>query len=166
MASADPNTNRIERLALYQRLPLPADSKCIRVLTIHAPDSSQPDGGPLRGTMFIADLQGACTTPFTALSYVWGQKTSAHDPTPIFTCNDVSLPITPNCHSALTHLRRQLGEFTIWVDAICINQLEETEKFQQIPFMGEIYSRATVSYFWLGEGTDATDRAIAWLSMY
>lgn len=166
MASPDPNINLTEGLALYQQLCLPADSKCIRVLTVQGPDSSQLDGGPLRGSMSIVDLEEPSTPPFTALSYVWGRKTSAHEPTPIFICNDISLPITSNCQSALFNLRRRLGQFNIWVDALCINQCDEAEKVQQIPLMGAIYSQATVSYLWLGTGTRETDRAIAWLSTY
>jgi hypothetical protein len=166
MASPDPNINSTEGLALYQQLRLPANSKCIRVLTAQAEDPSQPHGGPLQGSMSIADLQEASTPRFTVLSYVWDKKTSGHDSTPIFICNGVSLPITSNCKSALIHLRRRLGKYIIWVDAICINQLDESEKLQQIPLKGEIYSHATISYLWLGTGTRETDRAIAWLSTY
>lgn len=73
--------------------------------------------------------------------------------------------MSKNCLSALRHLRKKLRGFTIWVDAICINQSQEnnTEKEQQIPLMGEMYSGAEVTYVWLGEGNERSDKAMAYL---
>ncbi|KAF2660329.1 heterokaryon incompatibility, partial [Lophiostoma macrostomum CBS 122681] len=95
--------------------------------------------------------------PFTALSYVWGTYSPVPD---VIVCNDVQFKVTSNLHSALQHLRRSLGKFTIWVDAICIKQENSEEKQKQIPLMSEIYSRAEYVYIWLGEGTARTDRAM------
>jgi len=50
-------------------------------------------------------------------------------------------------------VRHLYGGITIWVDAICINQGSGTSKEkddEQIPLMGEIYSRATTVHIWLG----------------
>ncbi|TGJ85572.1 hypothetical protein E0Z10_g3198 [Xylaria hypoxylon] len=72
-----------------------------------------------------------------------------------------SLCVTDNCVAALHHLRDKLGSFTIWVDAICINQSTKDEKPQQIPLMGSIYQGAEKVYIWLGEGSAATGRAMS-----
>jgi Heterokaryon incompatibility protein (HET) len=74
--------------------------------------------------------------------------------------------VRQNGLSALKHLRQKLGSFSIWIDAVCINQSPKdsaAEKKQQIPLMGEIYSGAQIIYIWLGEGTEQSDRAMAHL---
>ncbi|KAF2001907.1 heterokaryon incompatibility, partial [Amniculicola lignicola CBS 123094] len=92
---------------------------------------------------------------FTALSYVWGPPGPSH----VFLLG-IPFPVTSNCYSALWHLRKKLGAFCIWVDALCIEQANIKEKEQQIPLMGQIYSSAENVYIWLGEGNAATERAM------
>jgi hypothetical protein len=44
-----------------------------------------------------------------------------------------------------------------WIDQICINQEDETEKGHQVQFMGEIFRRAYNVFAWLGmEDDDST----------
>jgi hypothetical protein len=108
------------------------------------------------------DLGATPKPQFAALSYVWGIEQERYD----ISCNSVDLAVTKNCLAALQHLRKKLGHFSIWVDAICINQSQSNnnEKDQQIPLMGEIYSSAAVTYIWLGPGNQKSDRAMALLS--
>jgi hypothetical protein len=42
-------------------------------------------------------------------------------------------------------------ERTLWVDALCINQLDVDEKRHQISFMPDIYTKANTVIMWLGE---------------
>lgn len=140
----------------YARLP----PKYIRVLDILPVDSvSGSDTLPIITRLRVINLEN--NSKFTALSYVWG--TYAPEPNYI-TCDDIQFKVTLNCHSVLRHLRKKLGALTMWVDAVCINQDDVKEKETQIPLMGEIYTRAEVVYVWLGEGTAAKDRAMAYLS--
>jgi hypothetical protein len=61
-------------------------------------------------------------------------------------------------------LRKRINKpFAIWIDAICIDQGDEDEKMQQIPLMGDVYSKAATVYVWLGEGDAASDRAMKYL---
>jgi hypothetical protein len=135
----------------YRSLPLPSVSKCIRVLDIRtASDATAAVVADLR----VVDL--ASSPKFTALSYVW----SSPEPNRIITCNGMDVVISANGHSALRHLWTTLGAFTIWIDGICIDQANALEKEHQIPLMGDIYSRATSVYIWLGEGSKRSDRAM------
>jgi hypothetical protein len=61
-------------------------------------------------------------------------------------------------------LRKNLGAFCVWVDAVCIDQQNAREKAQQIPLMGDIYAVASEFYIWLGEGDAATDKALSFLA--
>lgn len=144
---------------LYHARPLPAGTKSIRVLDVHALSRSGRDEDTIRGDLRVIDLDERPV--FDALSYVWGSYASSPN---YITCNGYEVKVTANCYSALRHLRRRLGRFTIWIDAICIKQDEDsTEKEQQISLMGDIYSRAHTVFVWLGEGNPGTDRAMSYL---
>lgn len=69
------------------------------------------------------------------------------------------MSVTVNLEKVLRQLRRsaQLGE--IWVDAICINQADISEKNHQVPLMRHIYSASNV-FIWLGESDDHSDEFI------
>lgn len=157
-AGSDDNVIAIARLYDSLKLPqksddLTTDAKCIRVLDIFAPRRWDPSS-PLEGRLRVQSLANG--QPFAALSYVWGIDNEHHR----LACEDALLPISANGHSALKHLRRKLGSFTIWIDALCINQSDIGEKERQIPLMSEIFSLASPTYLWLGEGDVRSDRAM------
>jgi hypothetical protein len=144
----------------YINLPIAAKSRYIRLLHVQAPSlTAGTTGGPIHCTVTVVDLDAE--PHYAALSYVWGSI--APNPDVIF-CNDVPFRVTSNCHSALQHLRTTYGAFTIWIDAISLNQQDNLEKAHQVGLMGDIYSSAETTYVWLGEGSTSTDRAIKYLS--
>lgn len=49
----------------------------------------------------------------------------------------------------------------IWIDAICINQLDEREKISQIQLMCNIYRGATKVWAWIGNAVEATVEIIS-----
>jgi len=51
----------------------------------------------------------------------------------------------------------------MWIDAICINQNDISERNNQVRQMGAIYSQASQVVVWLGEETGDSGRAIAFL---
>jgi hypothetical protein len=138
---------------LYNRLP----HRSIRVLTIQS--ARQPDA-QIRGKLSVLHLGDEARTNFSALSYVWGND---GDESFSILCAGIIVPVLPNLYSALFHLRNRLGTFTIWVDAICINQEDDGEKEHQIPLMGEIYAKSEYVYVWLGSGSMKTERAMEYL---
>jgi hypothetical protein len=143
---------------VYKAHPLDRESKCIRVLDIK-PLSSETGDILIETSMCVVDLEEQ--TGFTALSYVWGSYAVQRH---TIMCDNVSFEVTSNCYSALWHLRQNHGSIRIWLDAICINQEDEAEKSQQIPLMGDIYSKATTTYIWLGEGSNSSDKTMTYLA--
>ncbi|KAF2423735.1 heterokaryon incompatibility, partial [Tothia fuscella] len=86
-------------------------------------------------------------TEYDALSYTWGTE----DKTETILCNGVELPITANLFQALRMLRPSAKERRyLWVDAICINQADESEKSDQVWNMLHIYQTARKVMAWLG----------------
>ena len=150
--------------SLYQSIPLPKDSKAVRLLKL-APANGD---SPISCSLILADLDQQ--PGFVALSYVWG----SFAPVPhTISCNSISFKVTENCWDALYHLqhdpgkedpgRQSDGSITLWIDSICINQADEDEKMDQIGLMGNIYSRATSVCIWLGRGNWKTDKAMSYL---
>ena len=84
--------------------------------------------------------------PFEALSYVWGSAERTKD---VLVNDEIKLSITENLHSALSDLSAS-GERRIWVDAICIDQSNVSERNAQVALMGEIYSKAQEVLIYLG----------------
>lgn len=75
---------------------------------------------------------------YEALSYTW-----ADDNNDASLCQRIfiglgnkALPITRNCHQALSRLRRRTGSLLIWVDAVCINQSDLGERSEQVAMIG------------------------------
>jgi len=82
---------------------------------------------------------------YTALSHVWG----SNSPTCRITLEGKPFWIRPNLHTFLTYALEAFRDVEFWIDALCINQDNVAEKNQQIPLMGEIYSRASRVISWL-----------------
>ena len=97
---------------------------------------------------------------FEALSYCWGD--TIHQAKITVASYDFS--VTENLESALRHLRHLDKVRRIWIDQLCINQTDDAEKSHQVPHMGSIYSNATQTIVWLGEGSDQTRRAFEFIT--
>ncbi|KAK8007772.1 hypothetical protein PG989_001762 [Apiospora arundinis] len=143
----------------YRSLPLVPRRRQIRVFDLDGA-YDQWDTSRIKGNLRLVDLDD--NPSFTALSYVWGEFSSPIRDT--IDCNGGKIEVTKNCLSALRHLRRVFGAITIWIDAICINQIETSEKAYQIPLMGQVYSSAQTVYAWLGEGNKKSDKVMRWLA--
>ncbi|KAK1460900.1 hypothetical protein CMEL01_15197 [Colletotrichum melonis] len=87
---------------------------------------------------------------FKALSYVWGDENCT---TPIL-LNGLRFGVTYNLHAALKALRSKPNKSFLWVDAICVNQRDTSEKSHQISLMARIYSEAREVLCWLGPSTN------------
>lgn len=97
---------------------------------------------------------------FWALSYVWG----ARENPALIQVNGCPFEVTRNLYDALHEYRQQFlgdknGSF-IWIDAICIDQTNPSEKAIQVPRMSEIYGRCEHVLAWLGPVDDIEQDAV------
>lgn len=132
------DANEADGSGYYSYKPL--ENKCIRLLHL-LPDN---DGTHLRGVIFHVPLESA--VQFRAVSYVWGSMSLSET---LWT-PDGAVGITSNLHAALRNLRQKKDPLTLWVDAICINQGNLTEKAHQIRLLPSIFQRATSVFAFLG----------------
>ncbi|KAF2731891.1 hypothetical protein EJ04DRAFT_497869 [Polyplosphaeria fusca] len=90
---------------------------------------------------------------YKALSYVWGNSALSHG----ICVNESILPIAENLAIVLEELQNGDEEVSFWIDAICINQQDASEKTSQVQLMRDIYKAAEEVVLWLGPSTPQTD---------
>jgi hypothetical protein len=90
---------------------------------------------------------------FVAISYCWGSSSQ-----------DRKLPLTDGSHIMITENVEQLlmhifagDEDYIWLDAVCIDQQNGTEKAKQVGMMAKIYRSARRVSVWLGTPVNEID---------
>ncbi len=139
----------------YRYRPL-LEGKYIRLLAIHPSpiDDSIVICSMLHGS--IAETKGK----YEALSYTWGCDTPSNS----MIIDGKIAYVRDNLFEAIKHLRLISDIRIVWVDALCINQVDLVERESQVAQMGTIYSNAKRVAVWLGTGNDATDYAIDFLN--
>jgi hypothetical protein len=101
--------------------------------------------------------EDASFTSYDALSYTWGSRKSNRK----ILCNGLPFPVTDNLFDALSALRRtRCHHQCLWIDAICINQDDDSEKSYQVQSMFSIYQNATSVIAWLGLAEEKVQDAI------
>ncbi|KAJ4169008.1 hypothetical protein NW754_010940 [Fusarium falciforme] len=98
-------------------------------------------------------VRGDCP-PYTALSYVWATPESKKE---YILANGIKVQISQTVENALRRLRFRQKPRWLWVDQLCINQIDETEKSHQVHQMHSIYSDADQVISWLGTGDEKSD---------
>lgn len=152
-----PNAGIIK--TLYQPLREHATDNEVREIRLLVIDKIPPDEA--QDQLTVCRLK-TCTVAeaqrsyFYALSYVWGDPLNT---LPIIV-NGLTFHATRNLVEALRHvpLVEPLCRNGLWVDAICVNQMDNHEKSAQVSMMKDIYNGAYETLAWLGPG-DSQSRA-------
>lgn len=98
---------------------------------------------------------------FVALSYAWGDASEKR----LILVDDSPVRVTANLYGAITALRYPNRNRVLWIDAVCINQGDDTEKSWQVGLMKDIYQQASQVLAWLGPAYDDSDRVMRFLSI-
>lgn len=147
----------------HEHVPLDQSTRQIRLLRFVDSDA---DTAPIRCRLDAYNLDHC--PPFVALSYTWGDVYPTRD----MILNGEVFPLRQNLHSALSVLREDTlkqgscSDDLFWIDAICINQQDDTERSHQVNMMGTIYSEARFVLVWLGPGGVDSDRALNRIAAY
>lgn len=96
---------------------------------------------------------------YTALSYTWDAPAFPRT----IALDGVECPITENLYAFFQRHRTPFGSQHLWVDALCINQLDLDEKAKQVSQMLTIFEKAYSVAVWLGEEGPNTKLAIDYL---
>jgi hypothetical protein len=150
-------------LFAYQVLDPPGNS--IRLLTL-LPGKFSDD---VYLSITHEKLQDEKRTPYECLSYTWGSAAEGQKKVYIWqkspaNNSDVDnlqfLYVRINVLTALKYIRLPDAPRTIWVDAICIDQQNITEKGREVARMGQIYNNASQVLVWLGPEDESTPMAL------
>jgi hypothetical protein len=101
-----------------------------------------------------------CRHIYTAISYAWGSQAPVSR---IRFSDGQSIPLSFTLSTLFDSLRKNNRSFTLWIDAICINQNDTVEKSSQVRLMGQIYSCAEQVLLWLGESNQETQDAFRFM---
>ena len=114
---------------------------------------------PVRVTLQITPFDPNEPPVYEALSYTWG-STDVPVPLAIGQSTNETISITRNLAAALPHLRYRNRPRILWIDAICINQLDLAERSEQVQLMGDIYKSAVRVIAWIGAESDNSSLAL------
>ena len=128
--------------------PLDSNRHEVRLLNITADESAMI-------TCTLKTVSLLDKPSFKALSYHWGsEKAPQH-----LLLEGEETEITVNLDQAIRQLRQE-NHGPIYIDALCINHNDNSEKSGQVILMGEIYSTATEVIAWLGPAERQSDGAM------
>jgi hypothetical protein len=122
--------------------PLEDSANSIRLLRI-APARTDER---IRITMIHAVAQ----MEYRCLSYMWGAGTEDYG----IVINGFGFQVRENLYRFLKMASHRFPDQLLWIDALCINQADNTEKERQVERMGEIYRNGQETLVWLGDEHD------------
>ncbi|KAJ8114363.1 hypothetical protein OPT61_g3738 [Boeremia exigua] len=129
--------------------PLPPDGASFRLLRVLPSLSSR---APIQCELLTASIDHSAKS-YVAGSYIWGDAEHSSD----IIVNGAKVEVRTNLAGFLRGCRGKVTPLTIWIDAICIDQSNLTERSSQVRLMGQIYSKATATYSWLGSNPKMAD---------
>ncbi|KAI1207484.1 heterokaryon incompatibility protein-domain-containing protein [Annulohypoxylon truncatum] len=144
----------VDRLEVYK--PLQEAHRQTRVLSLYPGKFEDP----LVCSITNISLDDPSHDAYEALSYCWGDLRTEEiiqirESLDNFERLTHNMAITSNLYEALKHLRPESGlPRKLWVDAICIDQANSTERSHQVASMPYIYAEAIGVVVWLGTSVD------------
>ncbi|KAI8936070.1 hypothetical protein NX059_007570 [Plenodomus lindquistii] len=151
----------------YSYTPLDEGKREIRLLHLHpGPFMDDKNPRPQLDDDNLVDIEAGhaihCTLSLASLdekpeyeakSYVWGDPNGV---IPIHLEGHEFL-VTENLHCALKHIRLANQDRILWIDALCINQNDNTERNNQVAQMGDVYKGASQVVVFLGAAWENSD---------
>jgi hypothetical protein len=140
------------RIGLYDEYET-LGNNCIRILELLPSDDSQP----VSCRLHRASLKNL--PRYEALSYTWGTE----KPDCVISIDGKRFMIPRNLYNALRVFQPSLATESrwIWIDALCINQEDSSERVEQVLKMSLIYSGSWRLLIWLGVEADDSAWAVA-----
>jgi hypothetical protein len=100
---------------------------------------------------------------YTALSYVWSLDGTSDAKSEHISIDGGQLHVLDSLQPFFEVLQTKktlLDDGWWWIDSICINQEDATERSSQVKLMNSIYSRAASTTVWLGQSSKDSDKAM------
>jgi hypothetical protein len=119
----------------------------------------------------LLEVSTSDSPPYEALSYAWWddlKSTGSDVDGPGLDAVNISLDgqafaVSVNLFFALANFRHRLTARMLWIDAICVNQMDIPERNAQVAMMRSIYGNSIRTLVWLGMGDEWTTRGIKFI---
>jgi len=134
----------------------PLEAGYIRLLVLHPRSKNTAQPEQITCDLLPIPLSKAMGYKYEALSYAWGTQDRDQDVKIKSQANRV-IAVTPSLHAALERLHSSDEQRLLWIDQLCINQENLTEREDQVARMRDIYRKAKRAVVWLGEHEGDTD---------
>jgi hypothetical protein len=138
----------------------PLEASHFRLLRLYAPQSQNEVPNC---ELFALPMADATSTNivYKCLSYRWGSEDKSHS----IMLNKRLFNVSQSLWEFLNvYQRRSDNDTYLWIDQICINQVDVTEKNYQVSRMDMIYKQCEAVVVWLGTCSDSsTGRALHFL---
>ena len=118
------------------------------------------DGSPVVG--YLLHIRLAAAPAYHAVSWAWGDENDTEE----ITLDESPTSVPVNLVPALKAFRQLKDPLLLWVDTLCINQFNITERNHQVRLMVNIYASAATVLAWLGPATTDSVTGLAWLKNY
>lgn len=128
----------------------------IRILKLLPGSQQMPLVGHLHAAA-LADNEGIfigtdqAHVQYTAISYFWGEDRTSRLP---IECNSLACALSLEAYRALHRVRHAFNPVYVWIDSLCINQIDNREKAKQVAMMCRIYQGARQVSVYLGQSRD------------
>lgn len=145
----------------YEYTQLPA--RCYRIFNLRAGTDGEPLVGKLVQTSLpsLHDEDGPAQPPsYEAVSYAWDRSEREERRSKLNLGDRRYIRLSSGLHGMLLHLRLPDRNRKLWIDQICINQKDATEKSSQVAIVRSIYSEATCTIVWLGSKFDTDNESL------
>lgn len=127
----------------------------IRVLSLQPLPTSSEE--PLRGEIVHVPLHGPQCPAYEAVSYVWGYPV----PSVLIIIDGKKHLLPKESERVLRRLALPGKPRVLWMDSVCINQCDYSERADQVSMMGSIYQNAEKVTIYIGDPDEKADRALA-----
>ncbi|OAL53726.1 hypothetical protein IQ07DRAFT_596737 [Pyrenochaeta sp. DS3sAY3a] len=162
----------LDDLAPYSYNPLPTPTS-IRLLEFSTRDIEFVNLVPSQKSCRLVTYELDEAPPYLCLSYTWGSPVDTIEFRAVYAelhtwvlaaeAADGSsegsekdwrkIQIGANLYRAMLNLFKPKSSIShIWIDALCINQMDLAERADQVKIMTEIYAKCERTVVWLGEG--------------
>ncbi|KAH9810103.1 HET-domain-containing protein [Teratosphaeria destructans] len=126
--------------------------KEIRLLILEP--SGKTPSGVVQCTLHHTSLMDEPLPAYETISYVWGDP-SLRSTIIVDKC---VLDVPASAEQVLRNMRCTDRTRTLWIDAVCINQMDFQERGHQVAIMADIYANTVHNFIWLSNGSDCPDR--------
>lgn len=143
---------------MYSYSPLDSGLEEIRLLVVQPRAQNATYDDLLRGSIRHISLKVVPPPEYETISYVWGNPQSKG----FLLLDGWKITIPANAAQALRCLcwHGEARERTLWIDTICIDQTNMTERAQQVAIMNRVYQSSIHNNIYIGANDGTVGNAI------